>query len=520
MLLKGNNYLSKSFLLPLFLIGVFLVVSFFNCSFNHYDPWTGAKLYPTFAVFNLVDLYNCSKSPIILTVYGPCSSLFYLPAVIGNEPQSCMWIALSLNIFVLLFFLLVIFLLFHKSPTLTFLYLGISFLFYLTLDKTTISLFQIHHDLPTAFYLFLFFAILFYPKRSHIVLFVASFVLWMSFWTKITALPWLFLPLLIKKITPQSGPLLNQFSFSQIALNQTLSGLLIFGLLGVSYGFSDLCIHIFGATNAYPWRECISLFGSENETLLPNDFSSKVLALLRISYLYFIDYWWLVCSCIFVFFSQVKSSHPSHPIIWLLLSYFLVLPACLSALAKFGGVENSLLFAHLPAYAAIFLKTSIILDDLPVAKKLTVGLVAFFTVFLSLFSLRQAKGAYRDTSFSPIQLGYEYLITNPDEPVLFALSPLPNYLATGKIHDSGEALTYSTMMNPDFLQKTVGMNDPLSIPVLAFGSPPYSKSFFDKKFNLKEIPSPEGLGDWQLFKASPKNDYTAPSPANHRSSSN
>jgi hypothetical protein len=50
------------------------------------------------------------------------------------------------------------------------------------------------------------------------------------------------------------------------------------------------------------------------------------------------------------------------------------------------------------------------------------------------------------------------------------------------------------------------MDGPKEIPLVAFGSPPYSITFFDKKFHLDPVSSPAKLRDWSLFRATPKTE--------------
>ena len=421
-----------------------------------------------------------------------------------------MWIGLCLNIFSVLFFCYSIFFISQKYFSLTYAYFGLSFLFFLTLDKTTLSLFQIHHDLPTLFYLFLFAVILSSAKASPFLLLVSFLVLWMAAWTKLVALPWCFLPLAVRFLSPRACPFLQNFSFRAISFHLFCSGLLLLIFFGFLYGFRDLYVHIFEATRGYPWRECLSLFGTSEVNLIENNITSKLRTLMKIFALYFIEYWWLLFSCVLIFLHQVKSSKPNFFLVWLPLAYFLVLPTCLAALAKFGGIENSLLFAHFPAYATLFLKAAEIAEREFSSTLLKLGPVFLFAGMLSLISFRNSKACRKDTSQSPMQLGYEYLLENPKNPVLFAFSPLPNYLASEVFYDSGEALVYSTMINHDLLPKEAGTKGPLNIPLLAFSSPPYSKTFFERKFVLHEVPSPEKLKDWKLYKAIPKGKTTTP----------
>ena len=497
-----KNY--RSIFCTVFAVTGFLVSSYFLCSFNHFDPWTGAKLYPSFATLNFTDLYNQIRGPFILTVYGPCASFFYLPATLGNNPESCMWIALSLNILTLLIFTFAIFLSLPKKNSAIYLFGSISFLFFITLDKTTKSLFQIHYDLPTLFFFFLFFLLLKNTKKPNLTLFLCLCFLWLAIWTKITALPWLLLPFILKVLRCNNGSLINGISATKILIYQSLSGILILLIFGFSYGFNDLYFHLIEATNAYPWRECSSLFGSNHEMVLNHDISTKLLSLVHLTFYYLKEYWWMFFSCLGIMIYQLSSSRDCTVITWLSLSYFLVLPTCLSALAKFGGVENSLVFAHFFGLLSIFLQLTLLIDkyiSTLLSKKIIMGLSL---IIFSIISLRNSVTCLRDTSNSPQQLAYEYSVSNPQIPVFFPMAPHINYLTNKEIYDSGEALTYTTMMSQDSLPQNAGLDFMQHTNLIAFGNPPYSRSYFDRKLNLTKIVSPKGLENWNIYEATLK----------------
>ena len=221
--------------------------------------------------------------------------------------------------------------------------------------------------------------------------------------------------------------------------------------------------------------------------------------------LYFVEYWWLVIACGLIGLHNHKSKD-GRVLFWLILCYFLALPTCLSALAKFGGVANSLVFAHAPAFAAIFLQVAFLIDKIVLSQLTKLSISFLIAIIPAIAGIRVAKAISKDPAASPLQLGYEYLLENPAKPVYFALAPLPNYLATGKIWSSGEAMTYTTMMSKGALPKEAGIDGPKEIPIIAFGVPPYSITFFNEKFDLNPIPSPDKLKNWALFSANLKAD--------------
>ena len=474
----------------------------------HYDIWVAAKIYPALALSNAVDLFQQEAGPFILTIYGPASPFFYLPVSFGNSPTQCIWIAYGLNVIVLGGCFYCIFWKGRdKSRFSSKLCLGFALVFLLANNQTTLSLFQIHHDLPVFGYLLLgsFFLLGKFPANPNYRLWIGNLFLWMAFWTKIVALPWLLLPFLQVLLMEKRS--VNILTKAFLALVGT--GLISFLFVTSLFGASDLWFHLFESTNSYPWRSCNSLFGEGEDALVADDFLSKFIILLRIMLLYVVEYWWLVLSCCLLGIHNFKSKE-DRILLWLVMCYFLALPTCLSALAKFGGVANSLVFAHTPAFAALFLQASKLIDRM-VSSELAKVVVSFLIAIIpALSGIRVAKAIWKDPSQSPLQLGYEYLLENPNKPVYFALAPFPNYLATGKIWSSGEALTYATMMKNGTLPEDAGIEGPKEIPLVAFGSPPYSKSFFQKKFHLAPVSSPDKLKNWSIFRATPKTEVDTP----------
>ena len=491
------------------LFSSFLLFIFFASYTNaHFNEWTVAKVYPSIALWNGFDLYQTSKGPYILTVYGPGSPFFYILSALGSSPKSVISIASVIGSISLIFISICCFYNPQTKPVSnTSTFFGFCWLFIIFLDKTTHSFFQIHHDLPIIVY-FTLGSFLLLRKSNSYDLFKLSFAflfLWMAFWTKIVALPWLILPFIIKIVIsnqPGSPLSLSWYKFLYAFLGSGCVLLLSFGLL---FGFNDIFFHLFQATNSYSFRECLSLWGGSHELLISNDLKSKIDALFRLSILYANEYWILLLTNCFILFHQLRLKD-NILLAWLPISYFLVLPFCLAALAKFGGVENSLALAHAPAYAALLLQAARILDTLNFSEWFKVSMAFLFTIAPALGSFRTAKAILKDPSQSPQQLAYEYLLEYPNKPVFFALAPLPNYLADGRIWDSGEALTYSTMMKPNALPVNAGINGPLEMNYIAFGHPPYSKSFFSNKFDLVTDDETPTLSGWSIYRAIPKAD--------------
>jgi hypothetical protein len=492
--------------LPVIFFIVLLFVLYCSSSNAHHNEWTGVKIYPSIALANGLDLYQTKSGPYLLTQYGPGSPIFYLPSSLGSSPQSVINIATFICYTVII---LIGWFLFGRSLSgitlVISLCLGFAWIFILFLDKSTHTFFQIHHDLPLLAYFAVASFLLLSTGNSYNLAKVclAFLFLWMAFWTKIVALPWLVLPFFIKIFSTNHSISLFSVSWCKLIYAFFGSGCLLFLFFGLLFGFEDIFFHLFQSTNSYSFRECLSLWGGPNEHLISNDFPSKIEALFRLSIHYANEYWILLMGNCFILLHQLRFKD-CILLTWLSMSYFLILPFCLAALAKFGGVENSLAFAHAPAYAAILLQGTRILDAINFSEWAKVSIAFLITIAPALGSFRTAKAILKDPSQSPLQTAYEYLLKNPAKPVYFALAPLPNYLATGKIWDSGEALTYSTMMTEDSLPPNAGTQGPLEMTFIAFGNPPYSKSFFSKKFDLVIDDETPTLSGWSIYRAIPK----------------
>ena len=116
-------------------------------------------------------------------------------------------------------------------------YNSCTFLFFLTIEKTTISVFQIHHDLPCIFYYTLFILFLVILKNKITFVTLSFLFLWFAVWTKITTLPWLLLPIIFKIFFPKSIKSLNNLSITKIILIHFSCGVTIFILMGFCIRF-------------------------------------------------------------------------------------------------------------------------------------------------------------------------------------------------------------------------------------------------------------------------------------------
>ena len=233
----------------------------------HFDPWVGAKIYPSLALANGIDLYQQKTGPFILTIYGPGSSLFYLPVSLGNTPEQCMWIAYFLNVSVLTGCIYGIFFKELKQTNKFIpLLLALGLIFLLAIAETTQILFKIHHDIPVIAYLGIatYFILGKFPTNQNFRIWLGTLFIWLAFWTKIVALPWLILPLMLRFTLDNTSYRI----WSKALLPVIGTGLISYTIFSLLYGANDLWFHLFESTNSYPWRSCNSLFGDSEEALV------------------------------------------------------------------------------------------------------------------------------------------------------------------------------------------------------------------------------------------------------------
>ena len=113
------------------------------------------------------------------------------------------------------------------------------------------------------------------------------------------------------------------------------------------YGWEDMYFILVKHISSSSWSVREHLFDGSNATLSKMSYVQAIPLLFRFLLMYVAQYWFILISCIAAFFlaRKIKSSASSilfNPSV----IYALTLPPCLSALAHFGGVENSLLFAN------------------------------------------------------------------------------------------------------------------------------------------------------------------------------
>ena len=117
-----------------------------------------------------------------------------------------------------------------------------------------------------------------------------------------------------------------------------------------SYGFKDTIFILFEhLEKANMWGDRVTLFPTSNETWIRMGYYEGMPLLFRYFVMYLTEYWYIAITCIVtgVYSWRSRMNYPELRILTnLCIIYCLSLPPCLAALAHYGSVENSLLFAN------------------------------------------------------------------------------------------------------------------------------------------------------------------------------
>ena len=470
----------------------------FQC---HWDEWTGRGLFPALAMANGEDIYSLNKQPLV-TGYGAGMALFYLIASIGSDPIQSITIAYLMNVTSMLFILILCVIKLeykHKSFSseriILYVTLFCFFIFTSSNDLTLNYIFTIHADWPALFYLIV--ALTLYRFRLSLnkfkVNFLISLLIGLSFWTKITVLPSIFVIILI--------PLLAQ-RYKDAFLNLMIIGasvLFFYTLLGLLYGFKDVFFFTFQSAQKFSWidRDTNIFIGNG---IGFETFGEKIILLLKMFTLYVADYWYyLFAAVIMISYYFVRKSFSS---MLFPMTFLLLLPSCLSALAKWGGIENSLLFCNT---FGLFLFIEIVFKfcNKEINGNKNIYLFPALLIILCVVSItpiRVAKTINSDVMESPNSQAFNYLASGKHD-VFFPWYPIAHYFAVGKIYSGLEVPTWIGLTFPELINfdKSHFPND---IAVIALSDKfPYGKSAIERNIGkLIKIKKKKKLCNWSLYK--------------------
>ena len=315
----------------------------------HFDEWSGRGIYPSLALINGSDMYETTKGPLV-TLYGFGTAFFYLPSTIASDPTELIWIAFLCNLIGLIIPLAYVFRKINQDKNgskfnnfLFVTYLCIAFLFLTQLEVSTLGLLKIHADLPAFSFLLLGFAFFVaYEKDKKICfLILTGLSLSLSVWSKLPTLPAVLFPLLYLLTEKRLKESLLYFSY--FLLTFSLVSLVIFK----AYGFKDVLYYIIEFPSYSRWSYRNDLFDGSNAVLKNHSYIEGIPLLFRFFVMYLEEYWYMLLANLSVLILSINFAGTKKVIFRSVgLIAFLTLPTCLTHLARFGAVENALIFTN------------------------------------------------------------------------------------------------------------------------------------------------------------------------------
>ena len=466
----------------------------------HFHEWTGRGLYPALAFTKGFDLYELQNGPLV-TMYGFGLAIFYAFAGFASHPSTAINIAYLTNLLGLLVPFYYLFKKLYQDRENTILE-AISLplisatlmLFCLQLEKTTSGVLKIHADTPAlAFILIgLCFFHCFESNKSNKFLFFTALALSFAIWSKLPTLPALFFPffyLLLHQRIKESSKYLLLASVTFLGLS-----ILVFG----AYGFDDVYYYIIQFPSGSMWSYRNNLFEGSNALLERHSYIEGIPLLFRFFVMYIAEYWYLIFSNLVLFLlsfkvdSQLKLIFRCIPIIAIL-----TLPTCLAHLARFGAVENALIFTNsFSILGIVFL--AIYLIQYCISNELSKVIIFSTTCLILLPSLRTARGLPPSTENAPHRQSFDYLSSGKKD-VYFGWYPISHLLYSGKNLTSIEVPIWVGMNQPDRIKFDLS-HIPKGTRFLATSPTGYGKVMLKQYIgDLVEVPAPDELSSWRLF---------------------
>ena len=367
-------------------------------------------------------------------------------------------------------------------------------LFCLQLEKTTSGILNIHADTPALSFILIglcFFQI-YESKKSSKFLVLVSLSVSFAIWSKLPTLPALFFPFIYLLLNRRINESLNYILLASI----TFLGLSV--LVFWSYGFDDVYYYIIQFPSGSMWSYRNDLFDGSNALLKRHSYIEGVPLLFRFFVMYLAEYWYLIFSNLVLFIlsfkvdSQLKLIFRSVPIIAVL-----TLPTCLAHLARFGAVENALIFTNSFSVLGIFL-LMIYLIQTSTSNELSKIVLFSITCLLMIPILRTAKALPTSTENSPQQQSFDYLKSGKTD-VYFGWYPISHILHSGENFTSIEVPTWVGMNQPDKITFDLS-HIPKGAKFLATSPAGYGSTMLRQYIgDLVEVPAPKELSSWRLF---------------------
>lgn len=506
-----KKYRNPILLLSSSVVSIFFLYSLTGAATHvTHDEWVGRGLYPGLALAHGADLYEPEAGPHI-TLYGAGSALFYAPTALASTPDSAALLAFFLNLSALLLILLhplhrLLSPLFHNrlERTVAIWCSTILILAVLAIEPTTEGLLRIHADLPAYFFLIAGVSLFdIYLQRRNVNWLTAScLALSLSIWAKIPTLPATLFPCLYLAFGGRFKDALL-FAF-RLAVVFSLTSACFF----LAYGMEDTLVILFKHVQAASvWGDRQTLFEGPNNWTRMTYLEATPL-LFRFLTMYLGEYWYLPLAGILaaaLAFASERNQPERFYFTNFCIIYALTLPPCLAAVAHFGGVENSLLFANATGTTLLlFVTLRLLREQLPPSA--CTLLLALCAGLLLLPFVRQSRSAPSDEQPSANTQAFQYLKSGKTD-VYFGWYPIAHLMHDGEILTSIEAPTWVGQTMPDSIDFS-RRHLPPKAKYLATSPTGYGSAVLKQYLGeLKEVPSPPELPSWRLFELQ---DETAP----------
>ena len=466
----------------------------------HHDEWVGRGLYPGLAMGNGLDLYAPKTGPHV-TLYGFGTALFYSVTALTSNPTEAVWLAYILN--VAGFLVPIAFLLnqmLYSSITYfkmrIFAIIGslIVILSVFAIEPTTEGVLRIHADLPALFFLLCGLCIFnkFVKEKKFKFLFITCIFLSFSVWAKLPTLTTTIFPIIYFIME-------GKFKKILIYIPTLCSAMFLsFAIFSSFYGWEDTVFILFKHISSGTWSHRNHLFDGSNATFSQMNYIDAIPLVFRFLVMYVQEYWYIatvVLGTIFIFSNKITGNHILKNFSYL---YLLSLPPGLVALARFGSVENSLLFANSCGLLILLFVLIYILSSL-LKSHIFIFSIWFLALVLCLPFLRLSRSGPQNTNDSPHQQAFDYLKSGKKD-VYFGWYPISHLMLERKNYTCIETPTWVGMTKPEAIDFSI-KHFPKDAEYLATGPAGYGSTILRQYLGeLEEVPAPPELSSWRLFR--------------------
>jgi len=370
-------------------------------------------------------------------------------------------------------------------------------LFCLQLEKTTSGVLKIHADTPALSFILigLCFFQHYESERSKIFLLLVSLFLSFAAWSKLPTMPALFFPFFYLLLNRRVKESLNYILLASI----TFLGLSV--LVFWVYGFDDVYYYIIEFPSGSMWSYRNDLFDGSNALLKRHSYIEGFPLLFRFFVMYLTEYWYIIFSNLALFLLSFKVDSKLKLIFRCVpLLSVLTLPTCLAHLARFGAVENALVFTNSFSVSGIVLLTIYIIQN-SICKKLSKIVIFSISCLLLIPVFRTAKGLPSSNENAPQQQSFDYLKSGKTD-VYFGWYPTSHILHSGENFTSIEVPTWVGMNQPDKITFDLSYI-PKGAKFIATSPTGYGSTVLEQYIgDLVEVPAPKELSRWRLFEIS------------------